>query len=161
MPELVFNAEWPLWITASVMQHFKAAADANSITLFFEGQDRDTADLSEYVELRLQGPHVTEQSLSCFKLEVEVSILVSVKKGGGNIYRPHAIAGLFQAAAIEVCVWDYGNGDNDPYTHQFDLRLIDGPKGKVQWHFLGQVEGNVNLLQGIIVAKYDVELTRS
>lgn len=155
---MAVNAEWTLWVIASVSQHFQAKATTKGITMFHEGDDRNTQNLEEFVEFRCQGPFITQQSLDCFRLEVEVQMLISVKKGGTNVYRIHEIAGWFQSIALHICIYDKGV-TREEYTHQFDLLPQDGPKGKVRWHYLGQVEPNINLLQGVLVANYDVELT--
>lgn len=153
----MFNPKWPVWIIASTSQHFLAKAQEQGLIMFCEAEDRHTENLTEYAEFRMNGPWITEPSLNAFRITCDVNMLVSVKKSVKNIYRIHEIAGWLMAACFDVTVFDKGRPEGaDPYTEQFHLHIR--PDTRVMWQYLGQVEGNTNLLQGIVSVKYEVKL---
>lgn len=164
----MFNPNWPVWIVASVTEHFAAKAQTKGITLFCDGDDRATEGLTEYAELRLLGPMVAEPSLNAFHLTVDANILITVKRSATNVYRPHEIAGWFMEACYDVHVYDKGRtltpdpvpkpNDyvSDAYSVQFHLSI---PRDtRVRWNYIGQPENNTNVLQGIVSVKFEVKL---
>lgn len=148
----MFNPNWHKWIYASIAKHFVIP----NVTIFVVGDDRKTADLSEWVELRIEGPHTSEESQSSYKLDVKISLMVNVVKTAANIYRPHEIAGKLTQLMTTISVLDYGR-EFDPYNPfavQFCLPLVSS----VRWAFLGQANPDVNVVQGVVSANYSVKL---
>ena len=155
----MFNRNWPVWVHASVQQYFLEITDDEGLTIFYEGEERKTEDLTEYAEVRVKGPVVTEPALNQFNLDVEVNVLISVKMNDTtNILRPHVIAGWFMEKMQTICIKNYGPGTSEPYTEQFHLRLREEPNSKVVWQFFGKVETDTGLLQGVVSARYRVHL---
>jgi len=156
----MFNPKWPTWINASVINHFSAVAETQSIGFYVEGEDRQTADENEYVELRLNGPTFTEESSGCFVIDLDISILVTVKKGGSDVYRPHKLAGAFIQQMIDIPIYDKGYALVPPatdYAIQFCMPL--SPKrNHVRWSYFGQASADIALLQGAVIASYSVKL---
>ena len=52
------NANWGRWIYASVCDHFETYRD--TLHMFLEGQHRETDELQQFFELRVDGPYYTQ-----------------------------------------------------------------------------------------------------
>ena len=87
-----FDETWNRWVKVSVANHFKTL---ESDTFFFvEGFERDTNGEQDWIEVRLDGPYVTELTKDRWKLYIEVNIICCVAENNNNAYRMDEITGL-------------------------------------------------------------------
>jgi hypothetical protein len=106
------------WIYASVVKHFKEAADASLIPFYIDRYDRDVS----WAELRFSGPYINEVNRNTFIIICNVDILCTsfIEQDQYNIYR---MTGVFSSAFKDICVYRYGDGPNDDRSYVSDLKL--------------------------------------
>jgi hypothetical protein len=78
--------------TASVTKHF--VDNRGSYNLYIEGEDIDMAKLTEWAELRINGPRIKKEN-KVWYVYLDVNIMCSVKDTATNVYRSQKIAGYF------------------------------------------------------------------
>lgn len=154
------NKNWPRWVFASVSKHIDDRKDG--LTLFIEGQHRDTEGLVDFLELRVDGPNFTEVSRGCFHFFVEVNILVQSAMDDSNFHRIHTDVGIAAAALTSsIPVFKYGTGVDDDQSLLGCLRLIQDKRGreKVQVSHFGQIDPVTKLMQATVEGHYEMLLT--
>lgn len=79
------NVNLRKWTRASLWTHFKE--EVSPTTLLLEGENRSVLkDKLTYVELRIDGPRITQPSNNVYELRVTVNVLVSCRPDGQNQY---------------------------------------------------------------------------
>src|SRR5258708_7438743 len=122
------NQNWPRWVFASLSKWF---SDNSQNTFFFtEGEDRDTADQTDYFEFRMNGPLCTELSKDFWKLEAVVNILVVSKRNITDIHMLHRDVGI-AAAAFTKCIPIFRYGDDDTQLGVMLLTTYQGEQVKI------------------------------
>ena len=161
------NPEMMMWIITSfntVLQERIMAAGQKFPApkrFYIEGDDlRDIKDDIERVELRLKGPDWLNNQGNNYDSIMEVNMFVSVVKGIPDRYRIHKIGGLCMNALREIPIKNYGSVPAGSETVQFCMIPNDGKPGRpggsspMKYHFFGQVEPKVNLLQAGCFARF-------
>ena len=148
------NELWPLWITASLNSHAESAL-TNKIDFYFEGADRDTAKLSSWAEIRVDGPSFTKNgSKNEYDITMEINILVSTRMGtGSQSYAPYVNSGkacLIFTDDIPI----YKLGQNQDGTHLGCLTLTKGRREKIAVSNFGIIDPQVKIFQSSIEAHY-------
>ncbi len=147
------NPNWDRWILASISKHFDDRREG--VTLFIEGQIRDRPAPPELLELRVDGPHLTEQTKGCWRAYVEVNILLQITMDGKNYHRVNAVSGLVASAFTDIPIFRYGDSVDDDKTQLGCLQLIsDG----IRSNKFGQVDATVPLVQASVEGHYELYL---
>ena len=151
---MTYDANWPRWIIASLARHFQ---DCNA-NFFVEGFERDTDNVPEFVELRVDGPYIQQQLKDQWRLDVELNILICVNNSN-NAYRPQEIQGQVVKKFLDcVEVLRIGNQEPDDQTLVGCLRLQQrGPEKIVITNF-GQIKNEVKQNQSSIEGHYRMYL---
>lgn len=127
-----------------------------SVPLFFEGDDRETSKLSEYFEVRFDGPYdLQEGTASETTLYIEVNILVCNKRTESKVFRHQEMVGIAQQM-LNSCIElrDLGFTDStDQLIGQYQL------KSTIQVSNFGKIDDNVDVFQSTVEAHYCVHLT--
>lgn len=152
------NRHWPRWIFASASKHFADALTVESIPLFVEGDERDTADLPIVCEFRQDGPWVQEVSNGVFHCTVEINMLVSVMFSD-NSYKIHEMTGLLASLFTEICVKKYGDGVDDTGDFVGSLILKDTLPEPVVITNFGRVRTDVRMMQATVEGHYKMVLS--
>lgn len=160
MVETVMNPNWGRWIFASFSDHFATKFDS-VIALFIEGQHRDTRELPQFLELRIDGPFAIQISRGCWKIRSEISILVQTVMNDKNYHDHSHNMGVAQNA-FDVCIpiYKYGNrdGDDDSFVGQMKLLQNRSERNFIEAYNFGQVHQDTKLLQGTVEAHYEMRL---
>ena len=159
---MAMNKNWPRWIFASVSDHFKTKMDAVSLPLFIEGQHRDIdKSLQDYVELRVDGPYITEIARDQWQLYIEVNVLINSIMNDTNNHRIHTSAGLVGAAFEDaIPVYKYGSTgeDDDSFLGCLVLQQDKKRRERIQISHFGQVAPNTKLLQATVEGHFIIDL---
>lgn len=147
--------QWARWIYASCAKHFNARRAG--LYLHVEGQERQTEDLKEWLEFRLDGPYFDEQTRGNFRVDVEINLAcmaVQTKKA----YRIHEVSGIAQAAfTYGIELYKLGNVGDDP-ANTGDLfgclTLLPKDKERVVSSFFGKVQAASDLYQATVEGHY-------
>lgn len=156
------NENWARWIFASVSKYFETACTGVATKFYVEGEERlikDTEDTT--IEIRVDGPDITDMGGGQYRLYVEVNVLVGIKKSLDShaIYR---IIGPVQVAmASNIKVYKYG-----PDTEGVDtsallgcLQLLQGMnKEKIKTSVFGQIEKSTFVEQATVEGHFEMYL---
>ncbi len=152
-----FDVNWPRWCWASIAKHFKVYGDANSIPIFLEGMVRETDELAEWVEIRIDGPFTKEHSHGQWELRFEINLGIQVKETE-NAFRDKIIQGIFLEAMLSnICIYKLGESEFDDLSHIGSLTLLPRDKEKVIVSNFGRVNETVAMMQSSIEAHYQIK----
>ena len=149
----------PRWLFASVSKHFDD--NKQDLALFIEGQYRTTRNIKDFIELRFDGPDLTEISKGYWKVYTEINVLVQSAMDDENFHRIHTTVGKVVAAFTDIEVYKYGTGDDDDDSLLGCLVLLADARSKEKTkvaHF-GQIGPDTMLLQASVEGHYLMHLT--
>lgn len=161
------NPNWARWIFASVADALKSIATTHNLAVLVEHLDERSdafMQADDRVEIRITGPFSQELSKGCFRLWVDVNVLLTSRYGGAkkNALDILRFAGLFQEAMDSpIPVWNYGAQpgdylDSDPNTQVFIGCLLPRPgnSDSVRLFNFGQTDPTDKLKQSAVDARY-------
>lgn len=153
------NQNWPRWIFASVSKHFNDRR--GGLAFYIEGQERNVPAPKDLLELRLDGPYLTEVNKDYWRLYIEVSILIQAIKDDADYHRIHSHSGLVAQAFTTIPVYKFGVGVDDDQTQLGCLELVQnlGKRERIQINNFGQIEQSTPLLQTSVEGHYEMYLT--
>ena len=148
------DENWPRWIFASVSKHFDD--NKQGIPMYIEGQHRNTKDIKDFFELRMDGPQFTEISKNSWDIYVEINCLVQSAMDDTNYHRIHQNVGIVAAAFTNIRIFKYGDGPGDDESLIGCLKLIQDKRKRHRldiFHF-GQIEVSTELVQATVEGHY-------
>ena len=154
---MAINPNWSRWIFASLSKHFYDAYTAAGVPLFIEGQHRDTRQLPDFFEMRVDGPDLHEISKDCYYFRVEVNILVQSVMNDTNYHRIHQNVGVAAAAfAKAIPVYRKGNGPQDDQSFVGCLQLLQNKSSRdfLEINHFGQIDVSTKLIQATVEGHY-------
>lgn len=155
------NHNWPRWIFASVSKHFTDAMAEHEVPIFIEGQHRDTVELPEFVELRMDGPRTRQLSKGCWELRIEVNILVTFAMNDRDYHRPHQLVGYVAAAFKDAIIaYKKGNGPEDDQSVLGCLQLLQNSATRdyLEINHFGQIDKRTDIIQATVEGHYKILL---
>ena len=150
---------WPRWIAASINKHFDARK--GSLPLFVEGMHRETRDEKDFLELRQDGPYLTELSKGVWRVYMEVNILIQSAMDDSNMYRIYQDVGIVVQACTDIPIYKYGS---DPLIDDGSLlgclKVVADHRGKerIQVNHFGKINPSVPLIQATVEVHYGMKL---
>ena len=149
------NKHWPRWIMASISKHF--TANIQGLPLYIEGQHRNSNLPKDQLELRVDGPYMTEVSRKYWRLYIEVSVLVTSLLDNTNYHRLQTNFGLVATAFTDIDAYKLGTGVDDTQEWFACLQLIqdDSRRERIQINNFGIIEASSQLQQGSIEGHYE------
>ena len=144
----------PRWVIASIATWVEARRDG--VLLYVEGQDRKKLDkVEDFIELRVDGPHMVQQTNSDFDFYVEVSLLINSRKDGKDAYKMARLLGkCLKALSVCIPVLRLGEGTVDDKSQVGVLQRMESPKDPLDVASFGQIEPTQPNEQGTCVAQY-------
>jgi hypothetical protein len=148
------------WIFASVTKHFDD--NKGTLELFLEGQHRDDDNEGSYVELRIDGPFLTELCKDYWRVVVEVNALIH-SLIDTDLHRIYKNIGVMTEAFTAIKLYKYGTGPNDDDS-QFGCLLlkhdISGSGGDLlSINNFGQIDPTKKLQHATVEGHYETHLT--
>lgn len=151
---------WDRWIFASICNHFDLRR--GDYTMYVEGTHRQTSDLKDFFELRVDGPWFTEISKNYWKVYIEVNVLCQSVKDNKDFHRMRKITGHV-SKIFERCIniYKYGNSVQDDSSLLGTMVRVDDHRGKerIQINHFGQIEPRMELEQASVEAHYVMQLS--
>lgn len=146
------------WIRASVNKHFNSVLSTTSV-LVENDPDKitKTKSKSNYVEVRINGPHTSFGTQDESRQDVEVSIMCTVLLTD-DLYLIDRLVGFVQAAMIGFPVKKLGDGMDDDQSQLGCLVLrsdVPHPVDAIQW---GQLDANNKITQSVVEGYYTMQL---
>lgn len=151
------NSNWPRWIAASIHKHF--LTEVTSLPIYIEGEPRSQNTVTDYAELRFDGPYAHEDSRNQWILDVEINVLIGSIPDEKDTHRIYKNEGIIAAAMKPIIkVYKYGDGINDDNLLLGCLHIKQSFNQTIFIARFGQVDPKINLLQSTIEAHYKMEL---
>ena len=142
----------PKWITASLATHFSEAI--TELPVIVSGSKMKTDDLSEYCEIRVDGPNILEVSHEYWRVYAEINVLITsvIDK---NAYKIERLCGdVVSAFTSGLKIYKYGNTLEDDASLVMCMTRIDEERDFIKLSHFGQIETGVDLEQSTVEAHY-------
>lgn len=153
---------WDRWVFASICQHFDDRR--GTLPMYVEGTHRDTRELEDFFELRVDGPWYSEISKNYWWVFIEINVLIQSAKNNTDFHRIRKMTGII-SQILERCIKVYKYG-NEPYDDSSLLGVLerqDDRRGKnadrIQINHFGQIEPKLKLEQSTVEAHYVMKLS--
>jgi len=150
---------WPKWFQASIQKHLIAVAATLPITAYVEGEDRQTDDKLEFVEIRTNGPDILQVSKNVYRIDVLINVVITVKRSIKNTWRRHELSGIFMNAMTpEIDIYRLGNSVEDDKSKFTCLPLRNDLSESmgVQFRDLGRLQTAADLTQTMLQGTYRI-----
>ena len=140
----------PKWVFLSAAKHFTGSI--SGIDVFVEGTERDTRDKDDWIEIRIDGPDVSEVSKDCYLIESEINLLVATHMDLTSPARHHINIGKATSAFQNFEIFKYGEDaeDDESSVGSFILEPHDRTRGKIKVSNMGQIDPDLTLLQATV-----------
>lgn len=138
------NHLWYKWILRSITKHFKDMADNTGI--YFHIGDNFTAGQNAFIELKVDGPIISQLSRNYFRLLVGVRVFFSTDDND-NYQASAILSGLIASYFSEICLLN----DEDEVIG----RLL--PNEEMRVNDFGIVR-DTKIKQGSVESVYEVRL---
>lgn len=151
----------PRWLFASVTKHFDNALSAYNV--FIEGQPRTALkDKVDTIEIRMDGPYLTEMTKNHFYLTVEINILIQCIKNDKDYHKIHRLAGVvLNEFKYGIPIYKYGDGVDDTGEQIGCLERMEVPgdkRDRIQVNHFGQIDPKVPIDQSSVEGHYRMDL---
>lgn len=145
---------FPRWIFASVAKHVEA--NRAGVLLYVEGQDRAKLNgVQDYIELRMDGPYMVQQTQSEFDFYAEVNMLINAHKDVKDAHKLQRLLGIaLKALGVCIPIYRLGDGPKDDQSLIGSFQRREHDKNPVDVTPFGQVEPTVTNEQGTVSAQY-------
>jgi hypothetical protein len=131
--------------------------------MFTEGTIRDTREEEDFIELRVDGPVMTENTKGSWKLYYEINILIQSTMNDTDFHREQRNIGIVVDAFIDILVEKLGDSSVDDDSTLGCLKLLQDDRSKkhiVVSHF-GQLAPDIRLTQATVEGHYEMTLKES
>jgi hypothetical protein len=127
------------------------------IHVYIEGTTRNTREEADFVELRFDGPQLTENSRRCFRIYVEVNALIQSVMRDNNFHVIHDDVGkVIMAFTDRISVYRYGIGADDDQSLLGCLTIISDKRDRLNVAHFGRTAINAPLMRATVEAHYDM-----
>jgi len=145
-----------LWATASVFKHL--VDQAGGVSVFIEGQQRNTEEDQVWYELRMDGPLYQQKTTDELRMDVEVNVLVSVVQDSRDIYKIRRHCGLV-ASMFTSCIplKRYGDIADDVLNDETQIGVLQvrtERREETGINYFGKVRPDTNLEQATVEGHY-------
>jgi hypothetical protein len=100
----------PRWIKASIATHFEDRL-SDTIPMYVEGEERDTNEETDFIELRVDGPFISIPSKNFYNYDISIDVLIQSILNRDDSYKLERNMNL-ALRGFELCipVFKYQNG---------------------------------------------------
>lgn len=152
-----FNENWGLWCKKALIKHFDEKK--GDTTLYVEGFPRNTDSLTDYLELRIDGPYIRENANDQWRLFFEVNVLVVVKENHEDAYRIDRLIGrVSDIFKPSIPVFKYGDQPDDSGEFFGCLVLVPRIQERIQVSHFGKIRPDTDILQASVEGHYNIYL---
>jgi len=148
------------WVFASVIKSFETNLDG--LTMHVEGEERDLSGQTDWCELRVDGPEISEISKDLLKVSTEVNVLVATFRDRTDLYHESEnIAKVVAALVDEIDIYKYGNAVGDDKSKVGCLKLLPRAdlRDTTKIARFGQIDPSVNMFQSTVENHYETVIS--
>ena len=124
--------------------------------------DRQTKDLEEFAEIRIDGPKINQLSKDYWRLYIEINILIQTVMDDDDLHRLYRNIGDVNMAFQNcISVYKYGTGDDDDDSQLGCFKLVTDrfDRENIVTSNFGQIDKSVRLQQATVEAHYEMFLS--
>lgn len=152
----IINPNWSRWIFASLIDHFSSMKQ--NTNFFVEGEDRDPK-ISDFAELRLDGPYFNELNVDFWTIDINVAIIIQTVRNDEDIFKLQRFIGIYvQPFTTDIPIYKYGEGSDDDQSLLGCLKLATNPGEKIRVDVFNQIKAATPVGQASIEAHYNMSL---
>lgn len=153
------NPDWPRWIAASINQNFDNKKQ--NLFLYIEGQDRPKKEPGQMLELRVDGPYISQPTINWCIIDLEINVVVKTMKDEKDLYNIERNIGIAMAAFSDpINVLKYGTGPNDDNTTSvMCLQLKTKDREKLIVSRFGIIDPTNRLMQATVEGHYEAQFS--
>ena len=145
------------WIFASVTEHFNN--NILDLHVYVEGFERTTRNVTDFVEIRMNGPDVREVSRNYFCMYVEFNALIQSTVVDSDKHRVHTDVGKVTEAFYKaIPVYKYGDGPDDDDSFLGCLILLQEGNDVLTIAHHGRIAIDSPLMQATVEGHYEMYL---
>jgi hypothetical protein len=146
------------WVYASGAKHFSAIAARKGIPIYIEGDNRNTHDLSEYVEFRMDGPLIQIPAKGERYEFFDINVLASITQGR-NLYRPQEVVGAIASGmTLTIPIYKLGDESQDDGSKIGCLKFRRELDQNIEINQFGIVRPDTNIIQHTVEGHYRLVL---
>jgi len=154
----LINGNIVRWLYASGAKHFKAVANRKNIPFYIEGDNRNTHDLPEYVEYRMDGPWTVIPAKGERYEYVDINVLASVTQSR-SLYRPQEVIGaLASGFTLTIPIYKLGDESQDDGSKIGCLKLRRELDQQIEINQYGIIQQDVRIVQNTAEGHYRLVL---
>ena len=152
-----FDANWSRWCFASFSKFFNT--NRGSVTLYVEGTDRQTSELKDFAEFRMDGPRIKSLGKHLTRLEVTINILCFSTMDDVDAHKLQRTIGVM-LAAFQPVITAYKYGDDGTQFACFQRASPSGAKigFDVRINQFGIIDPVLRIQQATLEATYFAEV---
>jgi hypothetical protein len=118
------NENWPRWIYASIVKHFKSHTLLSGLQIALPNEDLSAFDKNRDIfELRIYGPDTTQGTVDDPIWRYTVGVLCKEHRSKDDQYAVQRNQGKFMMAFTGICVRKYGDGAEDDSSYLGTLQV--------------------------------------
>lgn len=153
----MINENWQRWAWASFSKHFADYFTAKGIHCFVDGDDRQTSELTDFVEFRMDGLKIRELNTpNYYRLYIPVNVLIKSTMNGETTHRHPQLIGTTSAAfAKTIDIMKFGNGAEDDQSFLVCMTLMQDRLNELRVNNFGQVDETVRVQQATVEGHYE------
>lgn len=145
------------WCYASINKYFNDRK--SNYTLYIEGDERMVQNLSEFAELRIDGPFITRPQKNLYILDVEINILCQTHNDPRSHYKAQNMVGVFASAFKNLIhVYKFGDGPLDDGSLFGCFHLSKDRRDSIDINHFGIIKQDTKIVQTTIEGHYRLEL---
>jgi len=151
------KTDLPLFVLTSAAKHFSNGI--SGIKTFVEGvEERDLSGETDWVEIRIDGPNISEVSKDLLRIESEINLLicthVDVTEPFQHVINVGKVANVFEDFNI------YRYGGTEVLLGCFKLGPTSDVGDKIHIANMGQIDPSIKLLQTTIEGHYKMFVSK-
>lgn len=116
-----------------------------------------SAENSERIEVRIDGPHFAQVDKKWWHIYTEVNLLITVVMNDSNIYRRTELSGLVASTMTDIELLDDSGNSLGCLVARHDPEGIKG--GWIATNQFGQIDKSTKIQQTSVEAHYEMELS--
>jgi len=143
------------WTYASAARHFRNIASKYGIQYYVEGDNRNTDNLSEFIEFRMDGPFTLVPAKDEQWHHFDINVLGSIVMGYKNLYRPQEINGyIYGGFTLYIPVYKIGDESQDDGSIIGCLKLRRELDQYIEVNQYGIVDKDTRIVQNSVEGHY-------
>lgn len=148
------NPDWIRWFYSSFLDNFSGF----SLPIFVVNQTRPS-NISNFVELRMNGPHINQINQNLWNIDVYLACLITIINDETDQFKIQRYNGeLLSYFKRDIPMFRYGDGPNDDNSQICCFRLCPNKGETLRSLIYGQTQGATRTTLCTVEAHYETSI---